>query len=122
MDAAGVHGHLSFCQWAVMQHGVVLNDHRSHSTGAICFDQACHRGHLHVCQWLVDQGVDPHRGLGCYPDREFKIAVKFGHWAIARWLVQREPEYPWPAKALAKLHARSWGPVRDAWMRSVVAM
>jgi hypothetical protein len=123
-DAAGCEGHLAVFQWAVAEHGVVVNG-RSwkgwRSTGAICFDQACRSGHLHVCQWLVDQGVDPHDRLGCYPDREFRTAVKFRHWAIAWWLVQREPEYSaWPAKALAKLIAQRWSPSRDVWMRSVV--
>ena len=128
-NAAGVHGHLSMCQWAVAEHGVNLHG----MPGITILYRACEVGHLHVCQWLIaEYGFEPadwiitsgrsfdqrvrevvmHRGL--------EIAVEHRHWPIALWLVQRRPEHPWPAAALCQLIAHSWGPARDAWMRSVV--
>jgi hypothetical protein len=108
--AAGVHGHLTVCQWAVAEHGMDLHGW----AGIRMFCSACEYGHLHVCQWLtVSHGFEPHdwhivfgaahdARVGVM-DRGFQHAVARRHWAIARWLVQRRPAHPWPAEALFEL-------------------
>lgn len=131
IDAAGVHGHLAIGQWAVAEHSMDLTAVK----GIMIFDRACENGHLHVCQWLPAIGFDPAEWVvtttpevSDQPSREelvlldrgFESAVKHRHWPVASWLMQRRPEHSWPAAALCELIAHSWGPTRDAWMRSVV--
>ena len=131
MDATGRHGHVPIGQWAVAEHGLDVQ----HFAGIRMFTYACEAGHVHVCQWLTDRGFDPHRcqwadeydwqqvgSCSHVVDSDFETAVASHHWAVARWLVQRRPEHPWPAKALTELIARTWSPARDSWMRSVTAM
>jgi len=127
VDAMGRHGHVSIGQWAVAEHGLDVK----HFEGYTIFMGACETDRVPVCQWLTDHGFEPHDWRS-WPDEcswdskngadsVFETAVARQHWAVARWLVQRRPEHPWPAKAMSELIAHSWSPARDTWMRSVVA-
>jgi hypothetical protein len=118
-DAVGVHGHLSIGQWAVTEYGLQhLSGWRATST----FLLACSFGNLHVCRWLVDLDIklcDQWRPVCRIMELGFECAVTNHRWAVARWLVQGRPEFPWPAKALTEFIAQCWSPSRDVWMRSV---
>lgn len=134
--AAAIHGHLHVLQWAVAEHGVDLTanyfqqnlhwcryrhvmqwavehgvrmDSRLRDT---CLLSACGRPDgLGTAQWLCAQGADPHGA----PFRQAAMCQVH----IALWMVQREPEYPWPRHLLKLVMVRCWRPARDAWMRSV---
>jgi hypothetical protein len=137
LRAAGMHGHLQILQWAVAELGVDLKDmfflsgmqecrHLHVMQWAVengvcmgirhqrrCLEVACGRADgLGIVQWLCAQGGDPH-------GTPFENAVMTGRWHIAQWLVQREPEFPWPEHLLAQVMNR-WSPNRVAWMRSVL--
>jgi hypothetical protein len=135
--AAAMYGHLQILQWAVAELGVDLKDKYFPDSMILC-------RHLHVMQWAVENGVcmssDGRRhclalacgranGLGtvqwlCAQGGDphgtpFENAVMAGMWHIAQWLVQREPEFPWPKHLLTQVMNR-WSPNRVAWMRSVL--
>ena len=136
--AAAMYGHLHILQWAVaeggvtpkdkylqdnlhmcrhahvmewlMEHGVRMPRDVQHT----CLVSACSRADgLEVVQWLCLHGADPH-------GTPFEHAVTGCKWHIAQWLVQREPEYPWPRHLLVQVMDRCWSPARYAWVRSVV--
>jgi hypothetical protein len=135
--AAGMYGHLQILQWAVAEHGVDLKNtyflsvmpecrHLHVMQWAVengvsmtslvqhhCLELACGRvDGLGIVQWLCAQGGDPH-------GTPFENAVTSRKWHTAQWLVQREPEFPWPRHSLAQVMNR-WSPIRVAWIRSVL--
>lgn len=137
--AAAMHGHLHILQWAVAEHGVNLTEwyfrdnlhwcrhlhvmqwvvengvHMDRALLDTCLARACGRPDgLPIVQWLCAQGADPHGA-------PFEHAAMYQR-HIALWLVQREPEFPWPRRSLAWVMAgRCWSRARDVWVRSVVA-
>jgi hypothetical protein len=91
---------------------------------------AC-EGHLRVVQWLCavndpsdDDPDDPGQEDVFHDDlcveSAFLGACMRGHYTVARWFIQRYPEWgeAWDEAVIRRL--QTWSASRDAWMRAVV--
>ncbi|KXZ42671.1 hypothetical protein GPECTOR_125g504 [Gonium pectorale] len=81
-EAAAASGQLASCQW-LLENSCPTSDFDAYST---LLAVAGGGGHRHVCEWLL--GLV---GLSWWSDGA-RTAASAGHWSLAEWLLERQPQ------------------------------
>jgi hypothetical protein len=76
------------------------------------FQQVCRQGALQSAKWLHALG-----GVDIHANADAALVSALDP-RVGRWLVCRDPEWPWPEQCLQRLQV--WSPARDAWIKAVV--